>query len=158
MQDPAHACRGARRCPEKRTSAETGRARATATDAAPTPAGNPFSIGALEWRSMNVVLISTYELGRQPLGLAAPLAHLRAAGCVARGLDLSVGALRRWRRRGSGPRRYLHTDAHRTSAWSGCGEAGSRAQSEGAPGLLRALCLAQCELSAGNLGRLCHRR
>jgi len=39
---------------------------------------------------MNVVLISTYELGRQPLGLAAPLAHLRAAGCFARGLDLSV--------------------------------------------------------------------
>jgi radical SAM superfamily enzyme YgiQ (UPF0313 family) len=39
---------------------------------------------------MNVLLISTYELGHQPLGLASPLAHLRAAGIEAGGLDLAV--------------------------------------------------------------------
>src|SRR6266536_3148593 len=39
---------------------------------------------------MKTLLISTYELGHQPLGLAEPLAHLRAAGIGARGLDLSV--------------------------------------------------------------------
>src|SRR5580700_11544185 len=42
---------------------------------------------------MKVLLISTYELGRQPLGLATPLATLRAAGHSARGVDLSVEPL-----------------------------------------------------------------
>lgn len=42
---------------------------------------------------MNVLLLSTYELGHQPLGLASPLAHLRAAGVAARGLDLAVEPL-----------------------------------------------------------------
>jgi radical SAM superfamily enzyme YgiQ (UPF0313 family) len=39
---------------------------------------------------MQALLISTYELGHQPLGLAQPLAHLHAAVIEARGLDLSV--------------------------------------------------------------------
>jgi radical SAM superfamily enzyme YgiQ (UPF0313 family) len=38
---------------------------------------------------MNVVLISTYELGRQPFGLASPAAWLRARGHVVACLDLS---------------------------------------------------------------------
>jgi radical SAM superfamily enzyme YgiQ (UPF0313 family) len=38
---------------------------------------------------MNVVLISTYELGRQPFGLASPVAWLRDAGHRATPLDLS---------------------------------------------------------------------
>ena len=38
---------------------------------------------------MNVLLISTYELGRQPFGLASPAAWLRAAGNEVRALDLS---------------------------------------------------------------------
>ena len=38
---------------------------------------------------MNVVLISTYELGRQPFGLASPVAWLREAGHSATPLDLS---------------------------------------------------------------------
>ncbi|HKO05612.1 MAG TPA: CUAEP/CCAEP-tail radical SAM protein [Candidatus Acidoferrales bacterium] len=38
---------------------------------------------------MNVVLISTYELGRQPFGLASPAAWLRRAGAQVRCLDLS---------------------------------------------------------------------
>jgi radical SAM superfamily enzyme YgiQ (UPF0313 family) len=42
---------------------------------------------------MKALLISTYELGHQPLGLAQPLAHLRAAGLQARGLDLAVESL-----------------------------------------------------------------
>ncbi len=38
---------------------------------------------------MQVVLISTYELGRQPFGLASPAAWLRQAGAEVRCLDLS---------------------------------------------------------------------
>jgi radical SAM superfamily enzyme YgiQ (UPF0313 family) len=39
---------------------------------------------------MNVVLISTYELGHQPFGLASPAAWLAAAGAAVTCLDLSV--------------------------------------------------------------------
>jgi len=42
---------------------------------------------------MNVVLISTYELGRQPFGLASPAAWLREAGSTVTCLDLSRSAL-----------------------------------------------------------------
>jgi radical SAM superfamily enzyme YgiQ (UPF0313 family) len=38
---------------------------------------------------MNVLLISTYELGRQPFGLASPAAWLRDAGAIVNCLDLS---------------------------------------------------------------------
>ncbi|MBI3664269.1 MAG: radical SAM protein [Acidobacteria bacterium] len=38
---------------------------------------------------MNVLLISTYELGRQPFGLASPAAWLRDAGATVNCLDLS---------------------------------------------------------------------
>jgi len=43
---------------------------------------------------MRVLLVSTYELGRQPLHVASPAAALRAAGHDVRCLDLSV---ERWR-------------------------------------------------------------
>ncbi len=39
---------------------------------------------------MNVLLISCYELGHQPLGLASPAAHIRAEGHPVQCLDLSV--------------------------------------------------------------------
>ena len=42
---------------------------------------------------MNVLLISTYELGRQPFGLASPAAWLREAGASVTCLDLSRSAL-----------------------------------------------------------------
>ena len=42
---------------------------------------------------MRVVLISTYELGRQPFGLASPAAWLRAAGHEVTCADLAVGSL-----------------------------------------------------------------
>ncbi|HEY4682833.1 MAG TPA: CUAEP/CCAEP-tail radical SAM protein [Candidatus Acidoferrales bacterium] len=38
---------------------------------------------------MNVVLISTYELGRQPFGVASPAAWLRQAGASVTSMDLS---------------------------------------------------------------------
>jgi len=38
---------------------------------------------------LKVLLISTYELGRQPFGLASPAAWLRAAGFHTSSLDLS---------------------------------------------------------------------
>ncbi|MGO9442100.1 MAG: CUAEP/CCAEP-tail radical SAM protein, partial [Terriglobales bacterium] len=40
-------------------------------------------------RDLSVLLISTYELGRQPFGLASPAAWLRADGYSVRLLDLS---------------------------------------------------------------------
>src|SRR5262245_2142099 len=43
---------------------------------------------------LNVVLISTYELGRQPFGLASPAAWLRAAGAQVDCCDLAVEPLR----------------------------------------------------------------
>ena len=42
---------------------------------------------------MNVVLISTYDLGHQPFGLASPAAGLRAEDHVVTSLDLSVAML-----------------------------------------------------------------
>jgi radical SAM superfamily enzyme YgiQ (UPF0313 family) len=39
---------------------------------------------------LNVLLISTYDLGRQPFGLASPAAWLREAGANVRCLDLAV--------------------------------------------------------------------
>ena len=42
---------------------------------------------------MNVVLISTYELGRQPFGLASPAAWLRQAGATVTCLDLAIERL-----------------------------------------------------------------
>src|SRR5215472_18848464 len=43
--------------------------------------------------TMNVMLISTYELGRQPFGLASPAAWLRQAGARVICVDLSREAL-----------------------------------------------------------------
>ncbi|HXZ20117.1 MAG TPA: CUAEP/CCAEP-tail radical SAM protein [Candidatus Acidoferrales bacterium] len=43
---------------------------------------------------MDVLLISTYELGRQPFGLASPAAWLRRAGAEVRCLDVSRDAFR----------------------------------------------------------------
>ena len=43
--------------------------------------------------AIQVVLISTYELGHQPFGLASPAAWLRRAGADVRCLDLSLGKL-----------------------------------------------------------------
>jgi hypothetical protein len=42
---------------------------------------------------LNIVLISTYELGRQPFGLASPAAWLRSRGHEVTCLDLSREAL-----------------------------------------------------------------
>lgn len=42
---------------------------------------------------MRAVLISTYELGRQPFGLASPAAWLRQAGVTVDCQDLSQGRL-----------------------------------------------------------------
>src|SRR2546425_10476132 len=38
---------------------------------------------------MNVLLVSIYEMGRQPFGLASPAAWLRAAGCIVDCADVS---------------------------------------------------------------------
>lgn len=43
--------------------------------------------------ALNVVLISTYEMGRQPFGLASPAAWLRQAGANATCLDLALERL-----------------------------------------------------------------
>src|SRR3954453_17775070 len=46
--------------------------------------------GALASRVVRVLLVSTYELGHQPLHVASPAAALRNAGHDVRCLDLSV--------------------------------------------------------------------
>src|SRR3954453_1455406 len=46
--------------------------------------------GALASRVVRVLLVSTYELGHQPLHVASPAAALRAAGHDVRCLDLAV--------------------------------------------------------------------
>jgi radical SAM superfamily enzyme YgiQ (UPF0313 family) len=46
-----------------------------------------------ETDALNVVLISTYELGRQPFGLASPAAWLRKNGATVTCLDLAVQPL-----------------------------------------------------------------
>ena len=38
---------------------------------------------------MSVLLISTYDVGRQPFGLASPAAWLKRAGCEVTCVDLS---------------------------------------------------------------------
>src|SRR5437016_11505251 len=43
--------------------------------------------------SVNIVLISTYELGRQPFGLASPAAWLRKRGHGVNVLDLALQSL-----------------------------------------------------------------
>ena len=43
---------------------------------------------------MKVVLVSTYDLGRQPFGLASPAAWLRRAGIDVEAIDLSREKLR----------------------------------------------------------------
>ncbi|HYL79280.1 MAG TPA: CUAEP/CCAEP-tail radical SAM protein, partial [Candidatus Acidoferrum sp.] len=47
----------------------------------------------MEQSGLKVVLISTYELGRQPFGLASPAAWLRQAGATVRCLDTAVAPL-----------------------------------------------------------------
>ena len=42
---------------------------------------------------LNIVLIGTYELGRQPFGLASPAAWLRGQGHTVRCFDLSRQSL-----------------------------------------------------------------
>lgn len=44
--------------------------------------------------SLNILLVSTYEMGRQPFGLASPAAWLRDAGNQVQCLDLSVEPFR----------------------------------------------------------------
>ncbi|MSQ42234.1 MAG: radical SAM protein [Dehalococcoidia bacterium] len=53
--------------------------------------GRP-SVPAAGGGGARVLLVSAYELGHQPLGLAAPAAALRAAGHEVRTLDLAVDA------------------------------------------------------------------
>ena len=48
------------------------------------------SVAATAADGARILLVSTYELGHQPIGLAAPAAALRAAGHEVRTLDLAV--------------------------------------------------------------------
>ncbi len=47
-------------------------------------------------RGLRVTLISTYEMGRQPFGLASPAAWLREHGALVRCVDLSKDELPEW--------------------------------------------------------------
>lgn len=51
------------------------------------------SLACTDNRSLQVLLISTYDLGRQPFGLASPAAWLERAGHTVTCADLAVGGL-----------------------------------------------------------------
>src|SRR5918996_4013801 len=55
--------------------------------------GKGIGGGSVCWGDMRVLLISTYELGRQPVHVASPAASLRAAGHDVRTIDLAVDEL-----------------------------------------------------------------
>ena len=57
------------------------------------PGHDSYRMGLHKRNQMNIVLISTYELGRQPFGLASPAGWLRARGHEVTCLDLSREAL-----------------------------------------------------------------
>ncbi len=58
----------------------------------------PAAVGPGEWRDPGaILLVSCYELGHQPLGLAWPLAFLERAGYAPAGLDLAREPLDRAR-------------------------------------------------------------
>ena len=61
---------------------------------------------------MKIVLISTYELGRQPFGLASPAAWLRKRGHAVTCLDLSRESLNEQAVREAGLIAFLCADAH----------------------------------------------
>ena len=65
---------------------------------------------------MRALLISTYEMGRQPFGLASPAAWLRAAGWDVACARPDPRAARRGPRRGRRSRRLLPADAHGDAA------------------------------------------
>src|SRR5690349_11197701 len=46
-----------------------------------------------EWDGMRALLIATYEMGRQPFGLASPAAWLRSAGWEVACVDVSRSRL-----------------------------------------------------------------
>jgi len=53
----------------------------------------PHCAGECPVPTLNVVLVSTYELGRQPFGLASPAAWLRESGASVTCVDLSIEML-----------------------------------------------------------------
>src|SRR4051794_451290 len=57
------------------------------------PQSAPIGLCAARGARMDVLLLSTYELGHQPLAVARPAAHLLAAGHRVRCQDLAVDRL-----------------------------------------------------------------
>src|SRR4030081_3740675 len=54
----------------------------------------PLAVRSVKHRLlMHALLISTYEMGRQPFGLASPAAWLRAAGWAGSCVDVTKGSL-----------------------------------------------------------------
>ena len=52
--------------------------------------GRPRGTAAVALRTVRVLLVSTYELGHQPVHVASPAATLRAGGHDVRAIDVSV--------------------------------------------------------------------
>ena len=64
---------------------------------------------------MRVVLLATYELGRQPFGLASPAAWLRQAGATVQCQDLSRSRLDREAILAADLVAFYHPHAHRNA-------------------------------------------
>ena len=64
---------------------------APTSDGCCSPAGS--TVGSAQQHGRRVLLLSTYELGHQPFGLASPAAWLREEGCQVATADLAVETL-----------------------------------------------------------------
>ena len=101
---------------------------------------------------MRVLLLSTYELGHQPLGLARPAADLMAAGHEVRCQDLAVDHLDEALVALGRPGRHLGADAHGDPPWGTPRRARPGAEPGRAPDVLRPVRLAARRRAGGRLG------
>jgi len=98
---------------------------------------------------MNLVLISTYELGRQPFGLASPAAWLRARGHGIVCLDLSREALNEAAIRAAELIAFYVPMHTATSPCRGADRSGPQHEPESAHLLLWSLCASERSLLRG---------
>ena len=112
--------------------------------------------GRLYWVGVQtigkIVLISTYELGRQPFGLASPAAWLRKRGHSVVCLDLARQELERGGGARCGSDRHLFADAHGDAVGGAIASCVAGAESTRAFLLLRLVRAHECDVLA-KLGR-----
>ena len=94
--------------------------------------------------AVNIVLISTYELGRQPFGLASPAAWLRKRGHSVVALDLARQSLDESAIACCRADRHLSSDAHGHAAGGAAHSSVAETESHRASLLLWPVCADEC--------------